>query len=137
MHYHKWHTMSQWNKTIFFLGLVTLLCCCTPYNSDSANLKLIQGKWILVDVKRDAYDSVEVDYNKQITYLTFEGDTCIQELVDLAESSKYSFTIQNFNLNLYKASALDNSLNISLLTSDSLILSKGNDGTWRYLKIKQ
>lgn len=129
--------MFRRSKTVLLLTLITLLHCCTPYNSDDANFKMIQGKWMLVDVDRDAYDSVEVDYNQQITYLTFERDTCIQELVDLGESSKYSFTIQNFNLSLFQNSVLDNSLNIDLLTPDSLILSRGNDGVWRYLKIKQ
>ena len=60
---------------IFILSLAGyLLCGCTPYNADKVNTSLIQGKWILADVDRTIYDNVDVDYNKDRTYLIFDGD---------------------------------------------------------------
>ncbi|MDR1090467.1 MAG: hypothetical protein LBL79_05260 [Prevotella sp.] len=92
---------------------------------------------MLADAKRDLFDTVKVDYDKQITYLIFSGDKCSQEMVDLNEISDYTFTISNFELNLYTDSMLNNTLHINLLTADSLILSKGDDSLWKYKKVTE
>jgi hypothetical protein len=129
--------MPQAKKTIFFILFTSLLLCCKPYNSDEANHKLIQGKWMLVDADRELFDSVNIDYDKQITYLVFNGDKCSQQMVDLNEISDYTFTIQDFDLNLYTDSVLNNTLHIDMLTADSLILSKGENSLWKYKKIAE
>lgn len=127
--------MLRANKIILFALLTGLLLCCKPYNSDEANHKLIQGKWILVDTDHDLFDTVKVDYSKQITYLIFNDDKCSQQMVDLNEISDYTFTIQDFNLSLYTDSVLNSTLHINLLSADSLILSKGENSLWIYKKI--
>lgn len=129
--------MLRTNKIILLTLFTSLLLCCKPYNSDKANHKLIQGKWMLVDAKRGLLDTVKVDYDKQITYLVFNGDKCSQQMVDLNETSEYTFTISDFELNLHTDSVLNNTLHINLLTADSLILSKGDDSLWKYKKIEQ
>jgi hypothetical protein len=129
--------MLRANKIILLILFTGLLLCCKPYNSDEANHKFIQGKWMLADAKRDLFDTVKVDYDKQITYLIFSGDKCSQEMVDLNEISDYTFTISNFELNLYTDSMLNNTLHINLLTADSLILSKGDDSLWKYKKVTE
>lgn len=126
--------MSRGKRILIFTGFIALLFSCKPYNSDEANHKLIQGKWMLVDVERGALDSVKVDYYKQVTYLTFEGNKCSQQMIDLNEVSNYSFSIRDFRLDLYSDSLLSSSLNIDMLTTDSLILSKGNNSVWKYIK---
>lgn len=129
--------MLQANKILLFALLAGVLLCCKPYNSDEANHKLIQGKWMLVDVERDMFDTVKVDYNKQLTYLIFNDNKCSQQMVDLNETSNYTFTIRDFDLNLYTDSVLNNTLHINKLTTDSLILSKGDSGLWKYKKTVQ
>lgn len=129
--------MLRANKIILLALFAGLLLCCKPYNSNEANGKLIQGKWMLVDTDRDLFDTVKIDYNKQVTYLIFNGDKCSQQMVDLNEISDYRFTIEDFNLNLYTDSVLNNTLHINLLTADSLILSKGENSMWKYKKIEQ
>ncbi|MDR1708028.1 MAG: hypothetical protein LBR46_08480 [Prevotella sp.] len=92
---------------------------------------------MLVDADRELFDSVNIDYDKQITYLVFNGDKCSQQMVDLNEISDYTFTIQDFDLNLYTDSVLNNTLHIDMLTADSLILSKGENSLWKYKKIAE
>ena len=127
--------MLQFNRLILSILFTSLLLCCKPYNSDEANQKLIQGKWMLVDADRDLLDTIKVDYNKQVTYLVFTGNKCSQQMVDLNETTDYTFTISDFDLNLHTDSVLDNKLHIDLLTADSLILSKGDKSLWKYKKI--
>lgn len=129
--------MLRTNKIILLTLFTSLLLCCKPYNSDKANHKLIQGKWMLVDAERNLLDTIKVDYDKQITYLVFNGDKCSQQMVDLNEISEYTFTISDFELNLHTDSVLNNTLHINLLTADSLILSKGDDSLWKYKRIEQ
>lgn len=129
--------MLRTNKLILLSLFTSLLLCCKPYNSDKANHKLIQGKWILVDTQHNLLDTVKVDYDKQITYLVFSGNKCSQQMVDLNEISDYTFTISNFELNLHTDSLLNNTLRINLLTADSLILSKGDDSLWKYKRVMQ
>lgn len=128
--------MLQSRKIILLILSCSLLLCCKPYNSDEANYRFIQGKWMLVDADRDLFDTINVDYNKQITYLIFNGNKCSQQMVDLNETSDYIFTIKDFELNLYTDSVLNNSLHIDMLTADSLILSKGENSLWKYKKIE-
>ncbi|GHV14241.1 hypothetical protein FACS1894179_02560 [Bacteroidia bacterium] len=127
--------MLRANKIILLTLFTSLLLCCKPYNSDEANHKFIQGKWMLVDAERNLFDTINVDYNKQITYLIFNGNKCSQQMVDLNETSEYTFTISDFELNLHTDSVLNNTLHINLLTADSLILSKGENSLWKYKKI--
>jgi hypothetical protein len=129
--------MPAINKILFFTLFICLLYGCKPYNSDEASHKLIQGKWMLVDAEREGYDTVKVDYSKQITYLIFNDSKCTQQLVDLDEASDYSFSVRNFNLELYKDSVLYNSLHINMLTSDSLVLSNGTNSLWKYIKMER
>ncbi|GAB6010366.1 lipocalin family protein [Dysgonomonas reticulitermitis] len=129
--------MLRANKIILLTLFTSLLLCCKPYNSDEANHKFIQGKWMLVDAERNLFDTINVDYNKQITYLIFNGNKCSQQMVDLNETSEYTFTISDFELNLHTDSVLNNTLHINLLTADSLILSKGENSLWKYKKIEQ
>jgi hypothetical protein len=113
-----------------------LLCGCTPYNADKVNSGLIQGKWILADVDRAIYDSVNVDYNKERTYLIFDGDKCTQYMSDRKDSMNFRFTIHNYELNLYKDDVPFRSLDIETLSKDSLVLSV-TENKWVYKKAEQ
>ncbi|SBV93932.1 hypothetical protein [uncultured Dysgonomonas sp.] len=115
---------------------VYLFCGCTPYNADKVNTSLIQGKWILTDVDRVIYDSINVDYNKERTYLIFEGDKCAQHMSDWKDTLTFRFTIHNYELNLYKDDAPFRSLDIDALSQDSLVLSAG-ENKWVYKKAEQ
>lgn len=110
-----------------------LFCCCTPYNADKVNNSLIQGKWILTDVDRAVYDSINVDYNKERTYLIFDGDKCAQHMSDWEDTLNFRFTIHNYELNLYKDDTPFRSLDIDALSKDSLVLSIA-DNKWVYKK---
>ncbi len=113
-----------------------LFCGCTPYNADKVNTSLIQGKWILTNVDRVIYDSINVDYNKERTYLIFEGDKCAQHMSDLKDTLNFRFTIHNYELSLYIDDTPFRSLDIDALSKDSLVLSLA-DNKWVYKKAEQ
>lgn len=106
---------------------------CTPYDSNKVNYELIQGKWLLMDVDRELYDSVTVDYTKELTFLVFKDHDCIQYMPDWMDTLKFTFAIENYKLHLYKDSALFRSLTINSLSADSLILSV-KENEWIYKK---
>ena len=119
-----------------FLFAVFLLYACTPYNADKVNTGLIQGKWELTDVDREVYDSINVDYNNERTYLVFDGDEFIQYMSDWKDTLNFRFTIHNYELNLYKGDDPFRSLDIDALTNDSLVLSFA-ENKWVYKKTEQ
>lgn len=99
-------------------------------------MQLIQGKWILTDLKRGTeYDSLSVDYTQQETYLIFQDSLFTQHLVDLNQTDNYMFSINNYRLGLFHNNILIQELDIDKLTKDSLILSQQLDkSVWRYKK---
>lgn len=125
--------MSKIAGTLFLI-FSFLLFSCKPYNSNKVNTTLIEGRWLLVDVDSKKFDSITVDYTTELTYLIFRGDSCIQQLIDIDETSYFTFSVNNFYLNLMKDSAIVSSLRIDKLTSDSLVLSTGANDVWRYKK---
>lgn len=122
-------------KVASLFVFLVLFIGCKPYNSNDANSSFIQGRWVLVDVKSKEHDTVDVNYEKQLTYLVFSGDSCTQQLVDIDEVSHFSFSIRNYHLNLEMDSVLFNTLRIEKLTDDSLILSKGSHNVWSYKRV--
>ncbi|MDR0825129.1 MAG: hypothetical protein LBN74_08555 [Prevotella sp.] len=116
--------------------IVCLLGSCKRYDGDATNRKLIQGKWKLVDVEHEYYDSIRIDYDKQSTYLVFDRSDCTQ-LMPGTDTSYYTFSIHNYTLFLYIDSIFDNRLDISVLTSDSLILSRGIANRWKYRRMEE
>lgn len=116
--------------------IILLFFSCTAYDSDRVNRQLIQGKWMLVDVNDRIYDTVFVDYHKEITYLLFEGDKCTELLQDLNDTTHFNFNIRDYSLNLYKDSLLISIFAITTLTKDSLTLSVDKSHR-RYIKIEQ
>lgn len=129
--------MIQKLRIVICTMCILLLCNCKPYNADESNNKLIQGKWMLVDADRDDYDSVKIDYSRQVTYLIFDGDKCTQQMPDLDEDSNYRFIINNYELKLYQDTALVNMLKINTLSADSLVLTQFENSCWKYIKIEQ
>jgi hypothetical protein len=99
------------------------------------NRQLIQGKWRLIEVYLDTQDTTEIDLEKLEIYLTFRGDTCIQDLTGM--ETKYTYAIHNYNLLLYRDSIFENKLEINTLTEDSLALVQNKSRYWIYIKTKQ
>jgi len=100
------------------------------------NNELIQGKWLLIDVDRELYDSVKVDYAKELTFLIFKNNECIQYMPDWMDTLKFTFAIDNYKLHLYKDSTPFRTLTINSLSSDSLTLSV-KENEWVYKKTEQ
>lgn len=121
---------------VAIVALICILSSCKHFDSDALNRQQIQGRWRLVDVERKAYDSVKIDYSQQVTYLIFDGDKCVQDMIGL-KTSNYRFSIHNYMLTLYVDSVFDNRLEINTLTADSLILTQGKDSRWEYIKMEQ
>lgn len=121
-------------KCIFFVSII-YFSACTPYNSDKVNHQLIQGKWELVGVDHIAYDSIGIDYTKEQTLLIFDDNECIQIMTDIKDTMRFSFSIKNYDLSLYKDSILITSLGISALSQDSLALNL-NGREHEYKKIE-
>lgn len=123
-------------KTSILLFVSCLFLYCTPYDSNEANRQIIQGKWMLVDLKRSsAFDSLSVDFLEQQTYLVFEDSLFSQKFVDLEQIETYKFKIKNFRLGLFDNDLLVQELDIDKLTKDSLILSqKADSSIWVYKK---
>ncbi|WP_051697679.1 hypothetical protein [Prevotella sp. 10(H)] len=120
---------------LFILGIC--IYSCTPYDSDRVNTGLIQGKWVLADAERTVmYDTVNVDYNKELTFLIFEGNKCSQHMSDIKDTIDFTFVIRNYELRLYKDDKPFRKLDIDLLSADSLILSV-TDNIWIYKKAGQ
>ncbi|MBK5721931.1 hypothetical protein JGH11_13710 [Dysgonomonas sp. Marseille-P4677] len=122
--------------TVSILISIFTFVNCTPYNSDKVNTDLIQGKWLLIEADRSVYDTVEVDYTKDLTYLIFEEDRCRQYMSDWKDTMEFIYTIHNYELTLYKDSIPFRMLDIKTLTSDSLVLSFKDD-KWEYKKLEQ
>lgn len=112
-----------------------VIVSCTPYNSNEVNKQLIQGKWLLMDVEHDVYDTISVDYIREETYLSFEGDSCIQYMPDLKDTLNLSFSIKDYQLAFFKDSLIVGKFSIDSLTDKKLILS--HDLSERvYLKVE-
>lgn len=104
--------------------IMLLFSLCTPYNSDKANYKLIQGRWMLVDVNHSEIilDTVRIDYNKNQTILVFEKNKLTQYMNDLNDTTDFTFVIRDYKLAIFRDSVATNVFIIRKLTGDSLIL---------------
>lgn len=124
--------------TSILLLISCLFYCCKPYDTNEANKQLVQGKWMLVDLKRAGIpDSLSVDFNDQKTILIFKDSLFTQQLVDLDQVENYQFRINNYRLGLFENSLLVQELSIDKLTKDSLILTqKADSSIWKYKKIE-
>ncbi|MDR2954479.1 MAG: hypothetical protein LBV43_05315 [Prevotella sp.] len=109
--------------SLFIITTIYLFAACTPYNSNEANIRMIQGTWLLQDVEHSVLDTVTVDYNEERTYLIFKGSDCIQYMPDLQDTLKFTFAIRDYKLILFRDSLILNTLHIDTLTNESLILS--------------
>lgn len=125
-------------KITFTTAIVCIFMSCTSYDSNKVNTELIQGKWQLVDIEhsRHQYDTLSIDYLKEITFLVFDGNKCTQNMPDLEDTLNLTFSIHDFKLMLYKDSICINKLNIDSLTSEKLVLSQ-EDSEHIYTKIMQ
>lgn len=121
---------------VFILIFTFVFTGCTPYDSDKVNTGLIQGKWMLIEADRAIYDSVEVNYTKELTVLIFEGNRCRQYMSDWKDTIEFRYAIHNYELELYKDSMPFRKLIIATLAPDSMILSFKED-SWKYKKIEQ
>lgn len=126
-------------KLLYFIISGILSCifiACKPYSSDKKNTDLIQGKWVLTEVKRnhDILDTVSVDFTKEQTFLVFEGSKCTQYMPDVGDTLHLTFRIRDYQIGLYKDSVRINILNIDTLTSNLLYLSLKDD-QWEYMKV--
>lgn len=99
------------------------IVACTPYDSNKVNNELIQGKWQLIDVDHEVYDTIAVDYSRELTYLAFVGDTCTQYMPDLRDTLMWAFTIHDYRLILLKDSSSIIRFEIDSLTDRTLVLS--------------
>lgn len=122
--------------SLFIILIISTSWGCTHYDSNKVNNELIQGKWLLIDVDRELYDSVKVDYAKELTFLIFKNNECIQYMPDWMDTLKFTFAIDNYKLHLYKDSTPFRTLTINSLSSDSLTLSV-KENEWVYKKTEQ
>lgn len=119
----------------FYIFITTFLYSCTPFDSDQHNKKLLQAKWEQVEIAypNESGDSLVVEIPEGLTMLTFVGDSCLEQMVDIDKSQLYSFEIKDYVLKLEKDSSSINYLDIRKLTKDSLILHS-NYRLWKYIK---
>lgn len=122
-------------RLLGFLFFIFLLYACKPYDSDEVNRQLLQGKWMLLKPDYADRDSVASGIGQEYTYLSFDADTCREDMPDLHIRSTYIFKVNDFTLNLYARDSLINTLRILRLTNDSLTLSKDAD-RWRYKRVE-
>lgn len=117
------------------LSVLFTIAACTPYDSNRVNKELVQGKWQLVDVEHELYDTIAVDYASELTYLIFEEDTCIQYMPDLNDTLKLMFSIRDFQLAFIKDSLVVSKFNIDSLTDYKLVLSQ-SEGERVYKRVE-
>lgn len=118
-----------------YIFITIFLYSCTPFDSDQHNKKLLQAKWEQVEIvyPNESGDSLVVEMPEGLTMLTFVGDSCLEQMVDIDKSQLYSFEIKDYVLKLEKDSSSINYLDIRKLTEDSLILHS-NYRLWKYIK---
>ncbi len=124
--------------TISATLLLAAFAYCTPYNSDKANMQMIQGRWMLVDTRHATkkLDTVYIDYNKQQTFIVFDKNTFTQYMPYLSDTVNLTFTIHDYVLSLNNDSTRNNNFGIVTLTADSLIL-QNKSSIRKYKKIEQ
>lgn len=118
-----------------YICIVIMLCSCTSFDSDKYNKKLIQAKWQQVEIvyPNEIGDSLLVEVPEGLTMLTFVGDSCLEQMLDINKSQLYSYDIKDYVLKLEKDSSSINYLDIRKLTKDSLTLHS-NYRLWKYIK---
>lgn len=122
---------------LFILLIISFyFAACKPYDANEVNRQLLQGKWILTDANYPNKDSIEIDYSKEITYLIFKGDSCIEHLSNLRNETRYKFDVDDYTLKLFQDSTLIGQLDILALSGDSLILGGQSEWYRKYKKIK-
>lgn len=109
---------------------------CKPYDANEVNRQLLQGKWILTDANYPNKDSIEINYSKEITYLTFKQDSCIEYLYNLENETRYKFDVDDYTLKLFQDSIIVGQLEILALSGDSLILGGQSEWYRKYKKTK-
>jgi hypothetical protein len=132
----KLQMLKQINIISIIILLLAAFAQCRSFDSDEANRRLIQGKWRLVDAGQAVNDTAEINLKELKIFLTFKGDTCIQDLTGL-KTTEYTFSIHNYILFLFKDSVFENKLEISALTEDSLIFAQDERRYWIYTKTEQ
>ena len=123
---------------IVLLASIIIFPLCTPYSSDKANQTQIQGKWMLIDVDHamKIYDTLNIDYSKEQTYIVFDKDKCTQYMPDMNDTISFSFLIQDYKLDLFQDTVKINTFDIAMLTSDTLkLMHKTSERI--YLKMKE
>ncbi len=111
-------------KKYLFVLITTVLFCCTPYDSNKVNHKLIQGKWMQVDLISydDRLAPVDEDIAPQNASLYFWGDSCVEHIKDIARERYFKFNINSFIIGLEEEGHPTSYLKIAKLTEDSLVL---------------
>lgn len=122
----------------YLLLIIIIFCfsCCTPFDSDRLNKKLIQGRWEQVDVISSDADSVFADREMHsATFLQFRGDSCFETLrrADVDRNRYFQFDVNSYVVSLKETDHPTNYLVIAKLTADSLVFQVGS----RILKYKR
>lgn len=101
--------------SIILVLVSSLFFSCTPYNSDQANKKMLQGEWLLVD--STIVDSV---------MLIFDADVCREYIPSKDYEATYKLSIRNYWLTLHESDSSRLRFDIVALSNDSLVLDNGN-----------
>lgn len=111
-------------KKYLFVLMTTVLFCCTPYDSNKVNHKLIQGEWIQVDLVsyNEQLAPIDEEIAPQNASLYFWGDSCLEHIRDIEKERYFKFDINNFIIALEEEGQPTSYLKIAKLTDDSLIL---------------
>lgn len=111
-------------KKYLFVLMTTVLFCCTPYDSNKVNHKLIQGEWIQVDLVsyNEQLAPIDEEIAPQNASLYFWGDSCLEHIRDIEKERYFKFNINNFIIGLEEGGHPTSYLKIAKLTNDSLIL---------------
>lgn len=112
------------NIILFFI-FIGILPACTPFDSNKANKKLLQGNWVLYDLDAQlGDDTVFVNYIQDTAIIIFEKDSCYDYFVKTNVLNSYSFAIDNYELSTYINDSLITKLDILALSDDSLVLGR-------------
>ena len=108
----------------YLLSTLLVLCfaCCTPFDSNNLNKRMIQGRWEQVNIIPLDNDSISTDDSALSTMiLDFRGDSCFETFSDADSNRHFGFMISSYVIRLEEANRPTSHLVIAKLTDDSLV----------------
>lgn len=117
---------------MFFITL-GILFACTPYDSNAANKRLLQGDWILYGVELEGNDIFNTVNDTII--VGFVKDSVYDFHVNKQIIYSFSFDISNYELMICRNDSVISRRDILALSEDSLIIGN-KDFKYKYRKFE-